>query len=95
MLHWTDCAKIHEGCGGRVRWIEAIDTLGVGFHGECLYCDADRLPQEDIIPVDCFTPESITRVPRDTLAELEWCDNNYWDTNQDRLEEELDDYIDS
>jgi UDP-glucose 6-dehydrogenase len=91
---WTDIAKIHEGCGGQVRWVEAVLEPGIGFAGECLRCDATRLVVEGIIPIDALRPRDIREIPADELADIEWDNRDGWTENQERIAEQLDDYID-
>lgn len=85
--------KLHEGCGGLVRWVEAYDDPHVGYTGECLECSSDRLPVEHIIPVEIDDGRTATDLYNDadveTLRELEWDDTTAWDANQDRLREAI------
>ena len=64
MPEWEDCAKIHEGCGGIVRWVEAVHWKGVGYYGECLHCGEDHLTVEEIIPLENTSIEQATEIPR-------------------------------
>jgi len=90
MPKWTDLAKIHEGCGGVVRWVEAIDRPGVGFAGECRYCGREHIVEEEIVPVRTLDPVDALRRDRGQLALLEWDHEQSWDENQTRFAEELD-----
>lgn len=86
--------KIHENCGGLVRWVEAVQTPGVGYHGDCLECDAEELVIEDILPL--LTPgpnvhdvDVVNETDRETLADLKWADDLDWEANQARFREEV------
>ena len=85
--------KVHESCGGLVRWVEAYDDPGVGFVGECLECGEDRIVVERIIPVNVPKGHTSIEVHNEheieTLRELEWDDTATWSANQDRLQSEL------
>lgn len=87
----TTHAKIHEGCGGYVRWVEAFDQPGVGYTGECLWCGHSRIVVEDIIPIKARPDQTgyqlVKDVDPDTLAELEWDDDADFEENQKRLRE--------
>lgn len=89
----TSHAKIHEGCGGLVRWVEAVDQPGVGFTGECLECAREHIPVEDIIPIRSDTGQSgmelVSDVDQDTLADLEWDEDAEFTDNQTRLREAI------
>lgn len=92
--HWPPgTMKIHEGCGGLVRWVEAVRTPGVGWTGECLTCHDEQIVVEDIVPIqteaDEQIPELVNAMDRDDLAALAWDDDADWDTNQTRLREVL------
>lgn len=83
---WDECAKIHKGCGGVCRWIEAIDHPGVGYTGDCTACDDTNLPTEAMIPIEGVPNQQLLRVaPCSTLAQLEWDEQSNWETNQERL----------
>lgn len=94
---WEEPAyiKIHEGCGGRVRWVEAIDTPGVGYTGECDACGRGRIVVEDIIPVqvrgewsrgsEYDVREAVLDASTEALAGLEWDEKSDFETNQSRL----------
>lgn len=88
MPEWKRCVKIHEDCGGLVRWVEAVNTPGVGYVGECLECRRDRLSIEDIIPLK-MRREDVPLEDRDTLAGLEWDHDASFADNQRRLSEEV------
>jgi len=68
--------KIHVGCGGLVRWVEAYDQPGVGYTGECLGCSCDRVPVESILPFEIPDDEACVelygRVEAHDLREFEW-----------------------
>jgi len=89
MPEHTEYAKIHEGCGGLVRWVEAVDVPGVGWQGDCLACRRSRLPLEEILPVRGLDVETAMEAPRDELARLVWEENETWRHNQKRLGEEV------
>lgn len=89
MPKWEDCAKIHEGCGGLVRWVEAIRTPGVGYKGECTACGVEELVVEEIIPIEDYRPRDLYSVPPSELASLEWNEAVDWEANQDRLSSEV------
>ncbi|AGN33801.1 hypothetical protein HALG_00013 [Halorubrum virus CGphi46] len=89
MPEHTDYAKIHEGCGGVVRWVEAVDVPGVGWQGECLHCGDTRLPLEAIMPIRGLDVDDALDAPRDALAELQWDDGDTWRHNQKRLGTEV------
>lgn len=72
-------AKIHAGCGGLVRYVEAWDQPGVGWTGECVHCGSTRIDEERIVFVtDPAVPDDIGDVtdlidhPESDLAELEY-----------------------
>lgn len=44
--------KIHEGCGGVVRWQEALREPGVGYTGYCLECHEEGIVVEEILPFE-------------------------------------------
>jgi len=81
MPEWEDCAKIHEGCGGLVRWVEAIKTPSVGYYGECLYC-GEHLVVEEIIPLEDFSVEHITNIPIEERKKLRWNEDKSFKENQ-------------
>lgn len=95
MVRWphTSHAKIHEGCGGLVRWVEPVDTPGVGFTGECCACHDTRIPTEAIIPVRADPGQTgqqlVADVDQETLAGLRWDDDSEWNENQKRLREAI------
>jgi hypothetical protein len=88
MARYEDCVKIHEGCGGLVRWVEAVDTPGVQWQGECLHCHSERLVIEEILPLK-MRREDVPIGDIQTLRELEWNDETTWQNNQERISEEL------
>lgn len=81
--------KLHENCGGRVRWVEALDTPGVHYTGHCLHCDRDGIPMERIIAIefgkDLELRNAIREMPLDERADLSWDDDADWAANQTRL----------
>ena len=53
-------AKIHDGCGGLVRFVEAWNRPAVGWTGECLHCGSENIPEEHVVFVtDPAVPEEI------------------------------------
>jgi len=91
---WDGCVKIHEGCGGVCRWVEAVDRRGVGYTGECLHCGGQDLPTEQMIPLEPYTHEQVLRVaPCDALASLKWDESGDWDANQHRLRQIVDSVV--
>lgn len=89
MPEWEDHAKLHDGCGGIVRWVEAIQTPGVGYYGECLFCGEEHIVVEDILPVRALTPQEASDIPVTDRRELEWDDDDTWRHNQKRLGQEV------
>lgn len=85
MVKWTDHTKIHEGCGGIVRWVEAIDRPGVGWTGECRHCDTEGITVEQMLPIRGLDIETAFETPRERLAELRWDEDDTWNHNQKRL----------
>ncbi|WP_049937174.1 hypothetical protein [Haloplanus natans] len=86
--------KIHEGCGGLVYWVEALETPGVGYFGKCRKCSVDRIPVEQMIPVNVidFEDEPVeiaSKVRSEKLEDLAWDQDSSWEKNQERLQEEL------
>jgi hypothetical protein len=69
--------KVHEGCGGIVRFVEAIDDPHVGWTGDCLHCSAASVVEEHIVFIT--TPAvpgdrdlgDVRDLPRDARADLE------------------------
>lgn len=91
---WEACVKIHAGCGGVCRWVEAVERPHVGYTGECLFCDTTNIAVEQMIPLEDFTERQLLRVsPTDTLAGLEWDEHDDWESNQARLREIVDDVV--
>jgi hypothetical protein len=86
-------AKIHEACGGLVRWVEAVDRPGVGWTGECLDCGRENIPRERMIPLDLDSDEQavllVNETDREILARLEWNEDADWTENQNRLREAI------
>lgn len=93
MPKWTDCVKIHENCGGIVRWVEAIDQPGVGWTGDCTHCTADAIPVERIIPIRGLEHRDALQLSVDELRELEWDDDDTWNHNQKRLGSEVEELV--
>lgn len=86
---WQGCVKIHEGCGGICKWVEALHTPGVGYYGECLHCSATQLTIEDMVPVSNVDPDTLRDVPIDQRKQVDWNDGEGWLKNQERIKEEL------
>lgn len=93
---FSGCIKIHEGCGGHVRWIEAVRRPGVGYHGECLECGEGMLAVEQIIPVEL--PDDVRQAREHEYwgtrrlkvwRDLSWDGGVDWETNQQRIQERL------
>lgn len=89
MPKWTDCVKIHEGCGGIVRWVEAIDRPGVRWTGECCHCGEEHIVIEQMLPIRGLDIETAFETDRQTLADLRWDEDDTWDHNQKRLATEV------
>lgn len=89
----TTHAKIHENCGGFVRWVEAHAQPGVGFVGDCLACSQTRAVVERIIPIEALPDQTgaqlVADVDREVLADLRWDDDASFDENQERIHERL------
>lgn len=84
--------KLHEGCGGFVRWREATEIPGTGYTGECLACGACRIQREHIIPIretrdggDRSLRDALEAMGRGDRAALRWDDSRDHDRNQQRL----------
>jgi len=89
MPEWEDCAKIHEKCGGIVRWVEAVHWKGVGYYGECLYCGEDHLTVEEIIPLENTSIEQATEIPIEERRELRWDEDKTFEGNQQDFQSKL------
>ncbi|TKX54679.1 hypothetical protein EXE43_20525 [Halorubrum sp. SS5] len=89
MPKWTDCVKIHENCGGIVRWIEAIDRPGVGWTGKCTHCGERNIVVERMIPVRGLDHSEAFQLSTDQLRQLEWDESDTWRHNQKRLGKEV------
>lgn len=89
MPEHTDYAKIHEGCGGVIRWVEAIDQPGVGWTGECRHCGDERITIEEMLPIPGLDVETAFKADREWLAELRWNDEDTWRKNQKRLNQQV------
>jgi len=89
----SSVAKIHENCGGLVRWVEAYDDPHIGYTGECLECGREGIVVEAIIPVECPDGAIATDVFNEadlaTLRDLEWHDAEDYETNQTRLQQQV------
>lgn len=85
--------KIHEGCGGLVRWVEAYDDPHTGFTGECLECGEQRIVVERIIPIEVppgeIGIELFNRSDIGDLRALTWDQSDDYRENQRRLADEL------
>lgn len=88
---WETAVKIHEGCGGICEWREAINRPGIGYHGYCRRCDTNRLPKEEMIPLEGFDVSDVDglRTSDAALDELRWRDSESFDENQERFRREL------
>lgn len=87
---------IHEGCGGKVRWVQDIERPGVGWVGRCLHCGSEPLPVEGIIPLEEFDPETRLKSEdyvREELAKLEWNNKDSYEENQERLTPKVEPYV--
>ncbi|AAM88760.1 hypothetical protein PhiCh1p87 [Natrialba phage PhiCh1] len=89
MPEWEFCAKIHEDCGGVVRWVEAVDTPGVGYQGECLGCGETEIVVEAIIPIEDLGPSDVLELNPADLDDLRWDYDADFDENQERLLQEV------
>jgi len=94
MPEHTDYAKIHEGCGGVIRWVEAIDQPGVGWTGECCHCGDERIAIEEMLPIRGLDVETAFNIDRAWLAELRWDDDDTWRHNQKRLGRKVEELAD-
>ncbi|MFC4553518.1 MULTISPECIES: hypothetical protein [Halorussus] len=72
-------AKIHEGCGGLCRFVEAWDSPGVGWTAECLSCGTEGIVEEHVVFVtDPAVPHEdgvqalVDEVPPSDRADLEY-----------------------
>lgn len=89
---YDGCVKIHENCGGVIRWVEALDMPGVGYTGDCIHCPAEHIVVERMIPVERFDVNEVCGMPKEVLEGLEWDHDEDFETNQERLESELSRY---
>jgi hypothetical protein len=84
-------AKIHENCGGLVRWVEAYDNPHVGYHGECLRCHEDRIVEEDILPVECpdgmIATDVVDELDTEEIAAFDWPLDADYDDKQAEVQE--------
>lgn len=89
--------KIHENCGGIVRWVEAIDTPGVQWTGDCRRCRRDGgIVLEEIIAIfddqglEATTlRDRVQAIPAEQLADLSWDDDESVDENRERIRREI------
>lgn len=86
---WKHCVKIHEGCGGICRWVEAVEDPNVGYTGECITCGEEEIVVEGMIPLEGFGTQDLLDVSPSDLAELSWDDESGWEANQRRLGDEV------
>ena len=86
-LVWGGHVKIHEGCGGVCRWVEAVDTPGVGFQGECTRCRQSELQVEEMLPMP--KELSVVEARSTDLEEVRWKDDDSFSENMNRLYEEV------
>lgn len=96
MPQWDGCMKIHQGCGGLVKWTEALETPGVGYYGKCEACQTSQIVQEQIIPVDESKVDAkllLKNKESDRLSDLEWVNEATWFENQERLKKEIHDKL--
>lgn len=89
----TSFEKVHENCGGLVRWVEALDRPAVHFTGECQHCGEENIVQERIIPIEVRDDREyrnlIRGMPESERAELEWDDDAEWRDNQKRFAQQI------
>ena len=85
--------KIHEGCGGLIRWVEAYDDPHTGFTGDCLECSSDKIPVERMIPVELprqmIATDLHNQLDIEDLRDLEWNEDATFDENQEQIRTEL------
>lgn len=86
---WQGCVKIHEGCGGVCKWVEATHRRGVGYIGECDHCTATTLVQEDMVPIEDVDVTEVRDIHIIRRKRAEWDENESWEENQRRIQEEL------
>lgn len=90
----TSFVKVHEGCGGIVRWVEALDKPAVHYTGECRQCGREDLTREEILPIRIAESyeearKKIRQMTVEERAKLEWDEDDEWKHNQQRLTEEV------
>jgi hypothetical protein len=95
--------KIHENCGGLVRYAEAYENPHVGWTGLCTHCGDDNIVEERIVFVaDPAIPEQSARqlaleTPASVLADLryplETQEREGFDAAQRELRERLTDLL--
>jgi len=77
--------KIHQNCGGLVRWVEAYDQPGVGFTGECVTCHTDGIPVERILPFEL--PDGMACVEAYNALDIEDLRGFEWDPEEHSYKE--------
>lgn len=89
----TSFVKVHEGCGGLVRWVEAMNKPGVHYTGQCQHCSREGIPMEQIIPLEYGTDgefkDAIHDMTRQDREQLAWDEDADFDENQARLREQI------
>lgn len=80
----TTHLKIHQHCGGMVRWVEAYDDPHVGFTGQCLECGEEGIVVEDILPFEL--PDGMTCCEAYNQADLEDLRSFLWEPNPDNYD---------
>lgn len=96
MPRWEGCMKIHEGCGGLCKWVEAIETPGVGYYGKCMACQTNRIVVEQMIPITKAKVEAgvlLDNDDPDKLSDIKWDSDLDWEENQKRLKEQIQDKL--
>lgn len=89
----TSFVKIHEACGGIVRWVEALNQPGVHYTGECMHCASENIPEEHIIPLayrgDGEYRQAIRSMDLEKRRELQWDDDADFGENQKRFAKQI------
>jgi hypothetical protein len=95
--------KIHENCGGLVRYVEKYDDPHVGWTGECTHCETTDIVEERIVFVtEPAIPEQSARqlaleTPASVLTDLryplETQEREGFDAAQRELRERLTDLL--
>jgi len=96
MPQWDNCMKIHEGCGGLCKWVEAIETPGVGYYGKCMACQTGQILVEQMIPIDRAKVEAgvfLENGEPEKLDDIKWNKKDSWEENQERLKQEIVDIL--